>query len=160
MEGLIIIVLIIVLLLAGPIIASDFNKRQDEINRQLVGFIIEHYDELASGITLDHNGKAISRYSKLTRYRYCYSYLVMTTSNSSAYYLADEYYSDENAKNAKLTCQLITALSGWWGIPWGIINSFRYLFSNGVSNGTNDSTVGEIMNRIAQQAQQNVSAKE
>ena len=40
MEGLIIIVLIIVMLLAGPIIAHDFNKRQNEINRQLVGFIM------------------------------------------------------------------------------------------------------------------------
>lgn len=153
-------VVAIVLLLAGPTIAHGFNKSQNEINRQLIQFIAENYEALISDTTLDYNGKAISRFSRLTRYRYCYSYLVMTTSNGSAYYLADEYYSDDEAKKAKAVCQIITLLSGWWGIPWGIINSVRYLFSNGLKNGTNDSTVEDLMNRLAQQARQNVSANQ
>ena len=62
-------------------------------------------------------------------------------------YLVDGLDTDE-AKSAKLTCQLITALSGWWGIPWGIIHSIQYLVSNGVKNGTNDDTVDGLMQRL------------
>lgn len=152
MEGIIIIVIIVVLLLAGPILADGFDKRQDEISKRLAAFIAENYNDLVSGVTLDYMGTPINRYSKLTRYRYCYSYIVMTTSRSSGIYLADATDHDEEARNAKLTCQLITAFSGWWGIPWGIINSIHYLFLNGANNGTNDDTVGDLMQRMANAA--------
>lgn len=151
MEGIIFIVVVVALLLAGPIMADGFNKRQDEISRRLIAFIAENYNDLVSGSTLDYMGTPINRYSKLTCYRYCYSYIIMTTSKASAIYLAEGTDSNEEAKNAKLTCQLITAFSGWWGIPWGIINSIHYLFLNGVKNGTNDDTVGDLMQRMSNQ---------
>ena len=135
------------LLVVGPAMGSVFQKKQKEINRRLVDFIIENYDDLAMGATLDYNGVPISERSVITRFRYCYSYIFMTSSQSSGMYLVDGLDTDE-AKSAKLTCQLITALSGWWGIPWGIIHSIQYLVSNGVKNGTNDDTVGGLMQRL------------
>lgn len=149
METIAIMLILIALLAAGPIMSVSFNKRQEEINRKLLDFIMQNYDTLASGCTLDYYGTPINDRSQLTRFRYCYSYIVMTSTRNSAMYLVDALDSEE-AKNAMLTCQLITAFSGWWGIPWGIINSVQYLFVNGVKNGTNDDTVGSLMNRIAQ----------
>lgn len=147
MEAFAFILIFAALLIAGPAMGSVFQKQQEEINRRLITFVIENYDDLAMGATLDYNGVPISKQSVITRFRYCYSYLVMTSSRSSGMYLADGLDGSE-AKNAKLTCQLITAFSGWWGIPWGIVYSIQFLFSNGVKNGTNDDTVGDLMQRI------------
>lgn len=145
---ILIILVILALLISGPVMASSFNKRQEENNRKLISFIAENYEALAGGATVDYNGTPMTARSRLTRYRYCYSYIVMTSSRSSGFYLADGTENDEEAKNAKLTCQLITALSGWWGIPWGIIYSVQFLVSNGAKNGTNDETVGGIMQKL------------
>lgn len=147
MEAIALLLVFAALLIAGPAMGVGFQKKQDEINRRLVTFIIENYDDLAAGATLDYNGVPISKRSVITRFRYCYSYIVMTSSRSSGMYLVDGLDTDE-AKNAKLTCQLITAFSGWWGVPWGIIYSIQFLFSNGVKNGTNDDTVGDLMQRL------------
>lgn len=142
------LLVIVVLVITGPIMGSVFNKKQEEVNRGLVMFVIENYEALAGGATLRYEGVPINSRSVITRFRYCYSYIIMTSSRSSGMYLADGL-DGEDAKNAKLTCQLITAFSGWWGIPWGIIYSIQFLFSNGVKNGTNDDTVGALMQRIA-----------
>ena len=147
MEAFAFLLVFFALLIAGPAMGSVCQKKQEEINRSLITFIIENYDDLAAGVTLDYNGVPISKRSVITRFRYCYSYIIMTSSRSSGMYLVDGLDTDE-AKNAKLTCQLITAFSGWWGIPWGIIYSIQFLFSNGVKNGTNDDTVGDLMQRI------------
>lgn len=150
--GTLILLVIIALLISGPIMSHNFGKRQEENNRKLVSFIMENYNELAGGAVLTYDGAPISYNSQLTRFRYCYSYIAMTSTRSSALYLTDGLDGDE-AKNAKLTCQLITALSGWWGIPWGIVYSIQFLFSNGVKNGTNDDTVGDVMQRIRNAAE-------
>lgn len=149
METIAFLLIFITLIAAGPIMSISFNKRQEEVNRRLVEFILQNYEALAAGRTLDYYGAPISSRSQLTRYRYCYSVIAMTSTRSSALYLTDGLDSEE-ARNAKLTCQLITALSGWWGIPWGVVNSIRCLVSNGAKNGTNDDTVGNIMSRLAQ----------
>lgn len=145
--GTVLILAIIAFLISGPIMSSGFVKRQKENNRRLIAFILENYDALAGGAVLTYDGAPISYNSQLTRFRYCYSYIIMTSTRSSGLYLVDGLDGDE-AKNAKLTCQLITALSGWWGIPWGIVYSIQFLISNGAKNGTNDDTVGDIMQRI------------
>lgn len=145
--GTILILVIIALLISGPVMSAGFGKRQEENNRRLIAFILENYAALAGGSVLTYDGAPISYNSQLTRFRYCYSYIIMTSTRSSGLYLADGLDGDE-AKNAKLTCQLITALSGWWGIPWGIVYSIQFLISNGAKNGTNDDTVGDIMQRI------------
>lgn len=149
METIAFLLIFITLIAAGPIMSISFNKRQEEVNRRLVEFILQNYEALSAGRTLDYYGAPISSRSQLTRYRYCYSVIAMTSTRSSALYLTDGLDSEE-ARNAKLTCQLITALSGWWGIPWGVVNSIRCLVSNGAKNGTNDDTVGNIMSRLAQ----------
>lgn len=145
--GTVLILAIIVLIISGPVMSAGFGKRQEENNRRLIAFILENYDALAGGSVLTYDGAPVSYSSQLTRFRYCYSYIIMTNTRSSGLYLVDGLDGDE-AKNAKLTCQLITALSGWWGIPWGIVHSIQFLVSNGVKNGTNDDTVGDIMKRI------------
>ena len=145
--GTLLIIALIALLAAGPIMSVSFGKRQEENNRRLIAFIMENYNELAGGEILTYDGAPIGYNSRLTRFRYCYSYIFMTSTRSSALYLTEGLDGGE-AGNAKLTCQLITALSGWWGIPWGIVYSIQFLFSNGVKNGTNDDTVGNIMQRI------------
>lgn len=152
MSGFIILV-ILAALIFGVIKMYGFDKKQEEVSRRLVSFIAENYDELASGATLDYRGTPISRYSRLTRYRYCYSCLIMTSSHASGIYIDQAVDFDDEAVNAKRTCQLITITLGWWGIPWGIINSIRFLYLNGERNGTNDDTVGDLMQRIADTVQ-------
>ena len=55
------------LLVVGPAMGSVFQKKQKEINRRLVDFIIENYDDLAMGATLDYNGVPISERSVFWR---------------------------------------------------------------------------------------------
>ena len=152
MESIALILVFLALILTGPIMAMIFDKKQDESNRMLISFIAENFEALSGGATLDYNGAAIDLRTPIVRYRYCYSVIAMTTGKASGMYLGSALDSEE-AKNAKLTCQLITAFSGWWGIPWGIIRSIQYLYSNGVNNGISNETVGDVMYRIAQAAQ-------
>ena len=152
MESIALVLVFLALILTGPIMAMIFDKKQDESNRMLIAFIAENFEALSGGATLDYNGAAIDSRTPIVRYRYCYSVIAMTTGKASGMYLWSALDSEE-AKNAKLTCHLITALSGWWGIPWGIIRSIQYLYSNGVNNGISNETVGDVMYRIAQAVQ-------
>lgn len=152
MESIAFILVFLALILTGPVMAMIFDKKQEDSDRMLVSFIAENFEALSGGATLDYKGAEIDLHTPIVRYRYCYSVIVMTTGKASGMYLGNALESDE-AKNAKLTCQLITAFSGWWGIPWGIIRSIQYLYSNGVNNGISNETVGDIMYRIAQAAQ-------
>lgn len=152
MESIAFVLIFLALILTGPVMAMIFDKKQEDSDRMLVSFIAENFEVLSGGATLDYNGAAIDSRTPIVRYRYCYSVLVLTTGKASGMYLGSAL-DGEDARNAKLTCQLITAFSGWWGIPWGIIRSIQYLFSNGVNNGISNETVGDVMYRIAQAAQ-------
>lgn len=64
---------------------------------------------------------------RLVVYQYVISLLVITFRRESKIYLIK---SGESAIIAGLPYTLLSAVVGWWGIPWGIIYTFQVIFAN------------------------------
>lgn len=60
-------------------------------------------------------------------YTYCISILVMTFKRSSSIYFIRH---NENAVAKGLKFTLLSAVAGWWGIPWGPIYTIGALATN------------------------------
>ncbi len=77
----------------------------------------------------------INRGGKFVCYRYCFSALVVTIMKGTDIYFVR---AGENRVAKGLPWTLITLVVGWWGIPWGPINTVRSLWTN--FNGGEDVT--------------------
>lgn len=69
----------------------------------------------------------INRGGKFVCYRYCFSALVITIMRGTDIYFVR---AEENRVVKGLPWTLITLVVGWWGIPWGPINTVRSLWTN------------------------------
>lgn len=69
----------------------------------------------------------LQRGGKLVVFYYCVSLLVVTFRRSSPVYLIK---TGENSLGKAMPWILLTALLGWWGIPWGPIYSIQSLVTN------------------------------
>jgi len=69
----------------------------------------------------------LQRGAKLVRYQYCVSLLVITFKRSSEVYYIP---AGESAVAKGLPWTLLTAVAGWWGIPWGPIFTVQSLVTN------------------------------
>ena len=69
----------------------------------------------------------LQRGGKLVVFYYCVSLLVVTFRRSSPVYLIK---AGENPVGKAAPWILLTALLGWWGIPWGPIYSIQSLVTN------------------------------
>jgi hypothetical protein len=79
------------------------------------------------GISPDQLRFEIQRGARLVCYSYCISLILVTFRRSS-----DIYYipAGESALAKGLPWTALTALLGWWGIPWGPIYSVQSLVVN------------------------------
>ncbi|RYD83221.1 MAG: hypothetical protein EOP53_01465 [Sphingobacteriales bacterium] len=69
----------------------------------------------------------LSNGGKFVIYTYCISIIVMTFKRSSDIYFIKS--SESSLKNG-LVFTLISALFGWWGIPWGPIYTIGAFITN------------------------------
>ncbi|WNS45603.1 hypothetical protein [Paenibacillus sp. MMS20-IR301] len=79
-------------------------------------------------------------------YTYCISIILMTFRRSSDIYFIR---ADGNAVTAGLKFTLLSAIVGWWGIPWGPIYTIGALITN--LRGGKDVTA-EVMASITEQS--------
>lgn len=64
---------------------------------------------------------------KFVIYTYCFSLIFMTFRRSSNIYFIKH---NGNAVTTGLKYTLLSAVAGWWGIPWGPIYTIGALISN------------------------------
>ena len=79
------------------------------------------------GMTLSDLGLQLQAGGKFVVFDYCVSLLVVTFKRSSAVHFVRP---GESSVVKGLGYTLLTALVGWWGIPWGIVYSSRCLVTN------------------------------
>lgn len=76
----------------------------------------------------NYNGVEITPTSKLVRYTFVVSLVVITHRSESRYYFEDMEKS--KASMAKLFSTLGSLLFGWWGLPWGPIWTIKAVIDN------------------------------
>ena len=79
------------------------------------------------GLTVEELDKEIADGGKFVYYQYTVSMLVMTFKRNS-----DIYFVKSNQKSSVkgLPYTLLSAVLGWWGIPWGPIYTIQTLSRN------------------------------
>jgi hypothetical protein len=88
----------------------------------------------------------LQRGAKLVRYQYCVSLLVITFKRSSEVYYIPV---GESSVTKGLPWILLTAVAGWWGIPWGPIFTIQSLVTNFKGGTDLTADVSAAMNRTA-----------
>ncbi len=79
------------------------------------------------GLTLDDLHREIAEGGRFVFYKYCVSALVLTYQKPSPIFFVRGH---ESAVLKGLGYTALTALLGWWGIPWGPIYSVGALWTN------------------------------
>ncbi|MDE6592627.1 MAG: hypothetical protein K2K57_06145 [Oscillospiraceae bacterium] len=130
--------LLIVLVIAAWITTLVFYVIWARQDKEFANFLSFNADRLRSGETCEFNGSFYNLNTRLVRYTYCCSILVMTYTRSSALRPV------ENSGNDKIICILLTLFGGWWGIPWGPIHSIKAFIDNASPK---EITISEILNR-------------
>lgn len=90
----------------------------------------------------------IQQGGKFVVYTYCFSIILVTFRRSSNIYFIR---ADEGSVTKGLKYTLLTALFGWWGIPWGPIYSIGAFITN--FRGGKDITNEVLATLSGQQAQ-------
>lgn len=129
------------ILIAGYIIAAVFYSRSDSVSKDLYEFISMNSERLQNGETLDYLGSPINKETRLVRYRYCFSYIIATSTRNSGLYIIGS----RQALTGRIICILISFLVGWLGFPWGIIRTVQCIFVDTAKNGDLADTVGGIL---------------
>lgn len=79
------------------------------------------------GLSLDDLHREIAQGGRFVFYKYCVSAIVLTFQRPSDVYFVR---GGESAVLTGLGYSALTALLGWWGIPWGPIYSVSSLVTN------------------------------
>ena len=88
-----------------------------------------------SGMTIPQIQDEIKCGGKFVRFPFCISVVVASFRYASPVYLVKR---NETAFRKGLPYALVSALFGWWGVPWGPLYTVRYLIT--VCNGGKDVT--------------------
>jgi hypothetical protein len=83
----------------------------------------------------------INRGARFVIYQYCFSIVVMTFRRNSEVIFVK---ADESVTSKGLPYTLMSALLGWWGIPWGFIYTPQVIYRN-LKGGT-DVTANVLAN--------------
>ena len=100
------------------------------------------------GMTHDQLSEELENGGRFVMYQYCISVLVMSFRRGSDIHFIR---GGESAVTRGLGFVAMTALLGWWGIPWGPIFSVQSLWTN--LSGGKDVTE-EVLNHLYASAQQ------
>jgi hypothetical protein len=79
------------------------------------------------GMTPEQIRFEVQRGARFVFFQYCVSVVILTFRRPSDVYLVRE---GESALVKGLPFTLLTAILGWWGIPWGPIYSVQSLVTN------------------------------
>lgn len=79
------------------------------------------------GLSVAEINEELKRGAKFVVYTYCISLVILTLRRSSDVYFIR---SGQNAVVKGLGWTLLSALLGWWGIPWGPIRTIGCFITN------------------------------
>jgi hypothetical protein len=79
------------------------------------------------GMTNEQIQLQIDRGARFVHFQYCISIIVMTFKRSSDIYFVR---AGESAFSKGLGFTMLSAVLGWWGIPWGPISTVQSLWVN------------------------------
>jgi hypothetical protein len=79
------------------------------------------------GLTDEQIQAEIDRGARFVLFQYCVSIIVMTFKRPSEIYFVRP---GESAFGTGLRFSLISAVAGWWGIPWGPVYTIQSLWVN------------------------------
>ncbi len=103
-----------------------FFKRESKKNDEFLQWIFENQERIhSSGMTYE-NGQVIDRYTELTRYNVCLSFVIFTIKLPSRYYIKGT----TSSNIALIVCTLTTCLLGWWGLPRGPVYTVQVIYKN------------------------------
>lgn len=132
------------LIIAGFIMAAILGVKGDSASKELLGFILANSERLQNGETLDYLGSPINTETRLVRYRYCFSYIIATSTRSSGLYILGS----RQALKWRLMCIFSTLFAGWWGFPWGPVKTVQSIFADTVSGGDLSDTVSGFLKSL------------
>jgi len=91
------------------------------------------------GLSPDQLRFELQRGGRFVLFQYCVSILILSFKRPSPIYFVR---SGENAAGKGIRYTLLTAVAGWWGIPWGPIFSVQTIYRNlsGGKDVTNEVT--------------------
>ena len=105
------------------------------------------------GLTIEDLNREIDNGGKFVFYQYTISILILTFKRPSDIYFIK---AGEKAASKGLQYTLLSAVLGWWGIPWGPIYTIQTIVNN--SKGGKDVTQQVMASLIANAPTQPVSA--
>ncbi len=133
--------IIIILVLVSWVMFVIINMSEKNRNKEFGEFLITYADNLCNGETVFFNGEEINKYTELTRYYYCGSFLAITLKRATSFYVTGS----SQATFCKFAYTTVTFFAGWWGIPWGIVYTFQALGVNLFSDGTDQVTINDLL---------------
>ena len=119
-----IVVLIVSLVIAAWIYSVVFGYIEKRKLKRFAQFLQMNGREILSGATLEFEGMEYSAETELVQYQWCMSIFVMTFVRVTSFKIRGCDSGDA------VISHLITALGGWWGIPWGPIRSIECFVIN------------------------------
>ncbi len=103
-----------------------FLRSEEKKRKEFMGWLADNSKALLDGQKLTYQGAVIHRDTPIFFFQTCVSFLVATTKIVSRPLIANV----DNLAGAKASYTIIAALLGWWGFPWGFIQTPQVLLKN------------------------------
>ena len=117
--------IIILLVLASWLWALIFHTREKKRLKRFSEFIVENAEALVNGSSCEFEGDMYSLSTKLVQYQFAVSLISLSMTRGTS------LHPEKDKKWLLLSCTLISALGGWWGIPWGPYYTILSFIENG-----------------------------
>lgn len=113
-------------------------KKEKKETANFIEWLSNNYSRVLKGEAL-YNGIKITPETELKQYQVVYSFTLFSVKLNTRYYIEGYQYSRYN----NLIFSSITFFLGWWGLPYGPINTVKALFSN--LRGGKKTTVSNLL---------------
>lgn len=118
-----------------------YFRQQAKKSEQFLRWVYENQDKLLEGEE-SFNGIRINLDTEVTRFEACLSFMIFSTKIPSSFLIRDFHFTFL----VSLFYTAISLIFGWWGLPWGPINTIQVIYRN--IRGGNKSTVKDLINYL------------
>lgn len=116
---------IVCLVLASWLWALIFHTREKNRLKRFSQFIAENAETLLNGGSCEFEGDKYSLSTKLVQYQFAVSLISISMTRGTS------LRPEKDKVWLLLSCTIISALGGWWGIPWGPYHTILSFIENG-----------------------------
>lgn len=137
------VTIIVLLVLASWLWALIFYTRENNRLKRFSQFIAENAEDLMNGGSREFEGDMYSLSTKLVQYQFAVSLIAISMTRGTS------LRHEKDKKWLLLSCTLISALGGWWGIPWGPYHTILSFIENGKAK---EITVQQLLVSLVKQS--------